>query len=96
MRDDRDDEGVRTRGEEVDWLKVDEATAGKEPVERGRVDADSEDLDRYAEKSKAGGRKKPVVTGLRLAGVHAMPCVEVGDAGSEAQDDVSRSARRQA
>ena len=96
MSDDRDEDGVRTRGDEVEWLKVDEAKVGKEPTEWSRVDAVEGDLERYAEKSKAGGRKKPIVIELRLAGVHAISCVAVEDNGPEAPDDVSRSAKRQA
>lgn len=38
VREDRDDEGVRIRGDEVDWLKVGDEMVGNEPVERGRVE----------------------------------------------------------
>ena len=46
-RDDREDDGVRIRGEEVDGLTLSEETVGTEPVERGRLEVgDDEDEER--------------------------------------------------
>ena len=71
VRDDRDDDGVRIRGDEVDWLRVGDEMVGNELVERGRLEVESDDdVERYAAKSNAGGRKKPEVTGLLAVGVH--------------------------
>ncbi|MCJ1243491.1 hypothetical protein MMC30_000688 [Trapelia coarctata] len=98
VRDDRDDDGVRIRGDDVDWLRVGDEIVGKEMVERGRLEVgrgDELELERYAAKSNAGGRKKPDVTGLQAVGVHEAVWVEVGEAGSEPEDEVSSSARRQ-
>jgi len=70
VREDRDDDGVRIRGDVVNWLIVGDDMAEMEPVEIGRrVDGDDGGVVRYAEKLKAGGRKKPV-TGLCTAGDH--------------------------
>jgi len=57
VREERDDEGVRMRGDAVHWLVVGEAMATKVPVESGRRgDEGGEGPVRYAEKLKAGGR----------------------------------------
>ena len=70
VREVRDDDGVRMRGDDVNGLPVREVTAGMEPVESGRrVVGREEEVVRYAEKLKAGGRKKPAV-GLCTAGDH--------------------------
>jgi len=70
VREERDDDGVRIRGDAVNWLTVGEDMVGKEPGETGRpVDGSDGEVVRYAEKLNAGGRKKPV-TGLCVAGDH--------------------------
>ena len=70
VREERDDDGVRIRGDAVSWLMVGEGMAANEPVERGRRgDEGGEGAVRYAAKLKAGGRKKPV-TGLCTARDH--------------------------
>ena len=57
VREARDDDGVRIRGDAVNWLKVGEGVAAKEPVESGRRgDGGGKGAVRYAEKLKAGGR----------------------------------------
>ena len=57
VREERDDDGVRIRGDAVNWLIVGEAMAAMEPVESGRHgDEGGEGAVRYAEKLKAGGR----------------------------------------
>ena len=43
MRDDRDDDGVRIRGDEVDWLQVADEMVGKDIVERVRLQVGSGD-----------------------------------------------------
>jgi len=38
VRDDRDDDGVRIRGDDVDWLKVGDEMVGNDIAERGRLE----------------------------------------------------------
>jgi hypothetical protein len=63
-------------------------------MDTGRDVGADDGLERYAEKLKAGGRKKPAVE-LRFDVVHAVNCGSVGEEGSELESEGSRSARRQ-
>ena len=72
------------------------AAVERELLDTGREVTVEVGVERNAEKSKAGGSTKPE-TGLRLVGVQAVrkDWVEAGEDGSEPQQDVSKSARRQ-